>query len=151
MKARISTLAFLVIAMLISASAQQGKWATDDDKTAKWMIASERQWAESACVKNGIAEKILADDFQGTSTLGKRTTKADEVNDTPDATQCKLDEAKVRFFGDNIALIYGAESRFKKGEDGSDKKLCQVWTDTWLKRDGKWQIVAAQDTRIPCK
>lgn len=26
-----------------------------------------------------------------------------------------------------------------------------AWTDTWLKRKGKWQIVAAQDNVVACQ
>jgi hypothetical protein len=26
-----------------------------------------------------------------------------------------------------------------------------VWTDTWLKRNRKWQIAAAQDNKVDCK
>ena len=40
--------------------------------------------------------------------------------------------------------------RYDKAEDGKEARRCQVWTDTWLKRNGQWQIVAAQDTVIPC-
>ena len=29
-----------------------------------------------------------------------------------------------------------------------DEKQCEVWTDTWPKRDGKWQMVAAQDNQV---
>jgi hypothetical protein len=50
----------------------------------------------------------------------------------------------VRFFGDSIAIAYGAESRIRKAEDGKEARRSQVWTDTWLKRNGQWQIVAAQ-------
>ena len=28
-----------------------------------------------------------------------------------------------------------------------DEKECQVWTDTWPKRDGKWQMIATQDNQ----
>jgi len=28
---------------------------------------------------------------------------------------------------------------------------CLTWTDTWLKRDGKWQIIGVQDAQFPCK
>jgi len=63
---------------------------------------------------------------------------------------CQLGEVKVRFFGDAIAIAYGAEHRIDKDSNGKEAKRCQVWTDTWLKRGGKWQIVAAQDTVIPC-
>jgi hypothetical protein len=63
---------------------------------------------------------------------------------------CQLGEVKVRFFGDSIAIAYGAESSMIKDNNGKETKRCQVWTDAWLKRAGKWQIVAAQDTIIPC-
>jgi hypothetical protein len=56
----------------------------------------------------------------------------------------------VRFFGDSIAIAYGAESSVPKTKDGKETKGYLIWTDTWLKRAGKWQIVAAQDTDIPC-
>jgi hypothetical protein len=46
--------------------------------------------------------------------------------------------------------IYGSE---RAVHIEKDKKItrCLVWTDTWLKRAGKWEIVAAQDTAVPCK
>ena len=56
----------------------------------------------------------------------------------------------MRFFGDSIAIAYGAEGAVSKAKDGKETKHCLIWTDTWLKRAGKWQIVAAQDTNIPC-
>ena len=37
-----------------------------------------------------------------------------------------------------------------KDDNGKEAKRCLIWTDTWLKRAGKWQIVTAQDTLIPC-
>jgi hypothetical protein len=57
---------------------------------------------------------------------------------------------KVRFFGDSIAIAYGAESFTIKDSNDKETKRCLVWTDTWLKRAGKWRIVAAQDTTVPC-
>jgi hypothetical protein len=137
-----------------SAHGQQSRWATKDDPTAKNMIDMERQWAESACARNGIEEKIMADDFQGTSPEGKRYTKADEIktNSTPrDSHDCRLDDAKVHFFGNSVALVYGSERRVVKAKDGSENNRCLIWTDTWLKREGKWQVVAAQDTKVECK
>jgi hypothetical protein len=38
----------------------------------------------------------------------------------------------------------------RKGKDGKEFLRCLVWTDTWLKRDGKWQIIAAQDVVVEC-
>ncbi|MBZ5648436.1 MAG: nuclear transport factor 2 family protein [Acidobacteriia bacterium] len=151
-KLAIAGMAFL---LTVSASAQQGKWAAADDPSAKSIIDMERQWAEEPCDHNLIAENILADDFQGTSTDGKRYSKAEEVEDAKhpksEARACRLIDAKVRFFGDNVALVYGSESRIKKAQDGKEYTQTQIWTDTWLKRNGKWQIVAAQDMRTDCK
>jgi len=117
------------------------------------MIASEAQWANAACSKQPDLHVFIADDYQGTSTTGSRYPKADAIADDPikQARECQLGDVKVRFFGDSIAVAYGSESRIQKAADGTEAKRCQVWTDTWLKRHGQWQIVAAQDTIIPCE
>ncbi len=140
--------------LMTAAHAQQSHWATPDDKTAKYMIDMEGKWAEGVCANNGVIAALLAEDFQGTSTHGERYNRADELRDEKGphtAHGCALDDAKVRFFGDDVAIIYGSEHAIGKDKMHLDAKVCQVWTDTWLKRDGKWQIVAAQDNRVDCK
>ena len=150
-------IAFIIFTIISIAAApgQQANWATADDPTAKFIIDAERQWAEAACTHNKIAQQILADDFQGTSPEAKRYTKSEEVAETENgsstARDCRLLDARVRFFGDSLALAYGSESSVRKVKDGSEKSRCLIWTDTWLKRDGKWQIIAAQDTQYDCK
>lgn len=139
----------------VTAYGQQGEWAATDNAAAKYMVNAERQWAEDACTHKKITEKILADDFQGTSPEGKRYTKSDELADTPDlsktARDCRLIDAKVRFFGDALAMVYGSESSVRKLKDGTEKSRCLIWTDTWLKRNDRWQIIAAQDTEFECR
>ena len=142
------------VVLMTAAHAQQSHWATPDDKSAKFMIDMERKWAEGVCTNNGVISELLADDFQGTSTRGERYNKADELRDEKgphSAHGCALDDAKVRFFGENVAIIYGSERAIGKDKTHPDAKQCQVWTDTWLKRDGKWRIVAAQDNKVDCK
>ena len=138
----------------LAAQGQQGQWAPAGDATAKFIIDAERQWAEAACTHNRITESILADDFQGTSPEGKRYTKSEEVADMADlsktARDCRLIDAKVRFFGDDLAMVYGSESSARKAKDGAERSRCLIWTDTWLKRNGNWQIIAAQDTQFDC-
>ena len=116
------------------------------------MIAAEAKWANSACSPQPDLKDVIADDFQGTSPSGRRYGKKDAISTDTKALErdCQLGEVKVRFFGDSIAIAYGAESAVSKGKDGKETKGCLIWTDTWLKRAGKWQIVAAQDTNIPC-
>jgi len=149
-------LAVATIAVLGSLAApslaQDSRWGSPDEPTVKFMIASEAKWASAACSTQVDLGAFVADDYQGTSTTGSRYPKADAIADDPKkaSRDCKLGEVKVRFFGDSTAVAYGSESRMQKAADGTEARRCQVWTDTWLKRGGKWQIVAAQDTVIPC-
>lgn len=139
---------------LVPAFAQQSHWATADDPTAKYIIDMERKWAEGVCVDNGVVAGLLAEDFQGTAPNGARFTKADELRDEKGqrtAHDCGIDEVRVRFFGESLALVYGSEHAVGKDKSQPNAKVCQIWTDTWLKRDGRWQIVASQDNRVDCK
>jgi Domain of unknown function (DUF4440) len=140
--------------LLATVHAQQSHWASADDKTAKYIIEMESKWAEGVCVDNGVVASLLADDFQGTSTNGVRFTKADELKDEKSARtahDCGLDEAKVHFFGDTVAIVYGREHAVGKDKSQPNAKVCQVWTDTWLKRGGTWQIIASHDDRVECR
>ncbi len=155
MNLRIFAVATAAILMLVTlAHAQQSHWASANDKTAKYIIDMERKWAEGVCVDNGVVAGLLADDFQGTSPKGARFKKSDELKDEKGprtAHDCGLDEAKVHFFGDSIAVVYGREHAIGKDNAQPGTEVCQVWTDTLLNRDGKWQIIASQDNRVECK
>ena len=154
MHLRAFAVAIAATLLLVPAYAQQGHWSSADDKTAKYIIEMERKWAEGVCVDNGVVAGLLADDFQGTSTKGARFTKADELKDEKGARtahDCGLDEAKVRFFGDRLAVVYGSEHAVGKDKSQPNAKVCQVWTDTWLKRGDTWQIIASHDNRVECR
>jgi hypothetical protein len=151
---RVFAVAIAATLLLVPAYAQQSHWSSANDKTAKYIIEMERKWAQGVCVDNGVVAGLLADDFQGTSTKGARFTKADELKDEKGgrtAHDCGLDEAKVRFFGDRLAVVYGSEHAVGKDKSQPNAKVCQVWTDTWLKRDGTWQIIASHDNRVECR
>ena len=143
-----------ILLLVPQAHAQQSHWASANDKTATYIVDMERKWAEGACVDNGVVAGLLADDFQGTSTKGARFSKADELKDEKGAHtahDCGLEEAKVHFFGDSVAVVYGREHAVGKDSSQPSMKVCQVWTDTWLKRGGTWHIIASQDNRVECK
>jgi hypothetical protein len=132
--------------------AQESRWGSPDEDTVKFIKVVEAKWASSACSPQPDLKDVFADDFQGTSPTGRRYGKEEAITtDTKSLSRdCQLGEVKVRFFGDSIAIAYGAESTMTKDSNGKETKRCLVWTDTWLKRAGKWQIVAAQDTIVPC-
>jgi hypothetical protein len=132
----------------IPAQAQESRWASVDESTAKSLIGFERQWAEAGCTHNGIERTILAEDFHGTAPDGSRYSKKDAVAHAQGGTleeACTLYDVTVHFFGDAMAILYGSESAIRTEADGRKHTVKLTWTDTWLKRHGTWQVVAAQD------
>jgi ketosteroid isomerase-like protein len=105
---------------------------------------AESDWAESVVTNDvSVLKRILADDFIGVDIDGSHYSKADAIKDYARPSEFvsnHLNEIEIRFYGDT-AVAQGNESWKKK--DGTSGKF--VWTDTWIKRGGKWQIVAAED------
>ena len=124
--------------------------ARNDEKEAeRYIVESERQWAESVATGDAsIVERILADDFLGVDPKGRIYDKAKMIADTRDAGQYfasnHLNEVKVRFYGDT-AIAQGDET----WERRNSERGRFVWTDTWIRRNGRWQIVAAEDLVAP--
>jgi hypothetical protein len=133
----------------LPARAQSSRWAAADDPLAKSLIEMERKWAVSGCTHDGIEKTILAEDFHGTAPNGSLYDKKEAVATDPhpktSEEACTMYDVKVHYFGDNIAILYGSESAVHVEADGRKHKVKLTWTDTWLKRDGKWQIIAVQD------
>jgi len=121
----------------------------DQKEAERYIIESERQWAESVASGDTTAvQRILADDFVGVDPKGRQYDKSQMVSDTRNAPKHfasnHLNDVKVRFYGDT-AVAQGDESwQQHSGERGRF-----VWTDTWIRRDGRWHIVAAEDLIAP--
>jgi len=121
----------------------------DQKKAERYISESERQWAESvASGDTTVIERILADDFVGVDPKGRQYGKTEMISQTRNAPKYfvsnHLNEVKIRFYGDT-AIAQGNESwQRHTGERGRF-----VWTDTWIRRHGRWQIVAAEDLDAP--
>jgi ketosteroid isomerase-like protein len=121
----------------------------DQKEAERYIVESERQWAESvASGDTTVVQRILADDFIGVDPKGRQYDKSGMISDTRNAPKYfvsnHLNNVKVRFYGDT-AIAQGDESwQRHSGERGRF-----VWTDTWIWRNGRWQIVAAEDLIAP--
>jgi len=143
---------FLALVTALPACAQmQGRWADANDPDAKAMIEAERKWAVLECEPSNVVAEALAEDFVGTSPAGPIYTKKEALAEdrSEKARDCKLMSARVRFYGADVAMIYGKETSLRTPKDGKEYRRTLIWTDTWLKRDGKWQIIAVQDMKDP--
>jgi ketosteroid isomerase-like protein len=122
----------------------------DPAAAQKYIVDSEAAWAQSVTTNDAsVVRRILADDVVWVldgEVLDKAHAVADAVAGPGDFLSNQLEYAHVRFFGD-VAVVQGAEHWTRRG--GRSGRF--VWTDTWLRRNGEWQIVASQDTSIADK
>jgi ketosteroid isomerase-like protein len=120
---------------------------------AEQLIQMERDWSQADVKKDAAAlNRILAEDWIGIDFQGIVLTKAEvlsQVNLHSDATateSTELGEMKIRIFG-NTALVSGTEIEKSeyKGKDSSGK---YIWTDVFVRRNGRWQAVSSQSTKL---
>jgi hypothetical protein len=142
---------FLMIIPFLLFFASLAHVQTKDDHASDraYIRQAESDWAESVVTNDAsVLGRILADDFIGVGPEGSHYSKADAIKDyrTPPSefVSNHLNEVEIRFYRD-AAVAQGNESWKKK--DGTPGKF--VWTDTWIRRGGKWQIVAAEDLVPP--
>ena len=96
-----------------------------------------------------MIKRILADDFIGVDPQGNQYNKATMVKETAPAPQYflsnHLNDVKIRFY-DNFAIAQGDETFVRKSDSSSARF---VWTDAWIYRNDKWEILAAEDLVAP--
>jgi ketosteroid isomerase-like protein len=93
----------------------------------------------------GWYDANLSDDFVCTLVDGRRIDKSEFLRrnaEGPGVTDVTYDEIDVRPLGD-AALVHGVTHYTRDGARASTR-----YTDVWHHRDGRWQAVAAQLTRV---
>lgn len=124
----------------------------DQKKAEEYIRQSEKDWAESvASGDTSVIRRILADDFIGVDPEGNQYDKQTMVRETANApkyfTSNHLNNVKIRFYS-NFAIAQGDET-WTKRSDSSRGRF--VWTDTWIYRNNKWEILSAEDLIAPVK
>ena len=148
-------LAFSLVASLASgwvcasralSADQQADTAVQDT-----LVQIEHQWTDAA-VKGDVAAfgRFIADDWILTYSDGSLVTKAMALADLKEGAlrieSYRLDDISVRVYGD-AAIIIGMiteRSKFRE-KDTSGKRR---FTDVFVKRDGRWQVVASHECDV---
>lgn len=112
-----------------------------------------REWDEAYMRRDTSAlDRILADDFSFTDAAGKVSNKMQYIMaiiKSPDMMLIKpfnSDDVNVRVYGDT-AVVTG-RSPLKGRPRGRTLSDLYRFTDVWVNRQGRWQAVASQVTRI---
>jgi hypothetical protein len=100
-----------------------------------------------------VLKRILAEDFVWVNPDGPRLrwNKAQTIADAEagpgDFISNHVDDVAVRFFG-RTAVASGSESWVQRDKAGHVTKGRFIWSDVWILRGGRWQLVQAQDQAI---
>lgn len=118
---------------------------TSQAQVKSYIVTSEEQWAASVATSDAsVVKRILAEDLVWVldgRVLDKLTAVREAEKGPGDFLSNKAEYVHVRFFG-KTAVAQGKENWTKKG----GQRGSFIWTDTWVERNGCWQIVNAQDT-----
>jgi ketosteroid isomerase-like protein len=120
----------------------------------KELIKVENDWGNAWVKSDGkFLDQLYATEYLWTGPDGTVYNKVDGIKDdtSPEYTEksFKLSDLKVHIYGE-AALVTGLNSvKFKKG--GKAEQLEVRFTDVFVKRDGRWQCVATQGTRVAKK
>jgi ketosteroid isomerase-like protein len=149
----------LAIFLAVFASASVMSASVDSDRKHSLegegavLIQMERQWNEALRTKNAawFEENLAVDVTDINSGNGALSTKTDDIAaikaDTTVYETLEFSDLKVRVEG-NAGVVTGVNHL--KGHDGKggmfDVRLS--FTDTYIKRNGRWLVWASQHTRV---
>ena len=139
----------LVGATLVLAVAGLGAQAPPSS-VEKELLKLENDW-NTATEKRDVAflEKLYADEYLGTGPEGDTITKAQDlsrVKGSSTASPFVLSDMKVRVYGET-AVVTGVNT-VDWTVNGKVVKGAIRFTDVFVRRDGRWQVVASQGTRV---
>jgi ketosteroid isomerase-like protein len=96
-------------------------------------------------------DRVEADDFIFTDAAGGVTNKKQDMAGEKECHKTDgtydVDEAEVRLYG-NTAVVTGRVTTTRKKEDKAVVRHSH-FTDVFVWRDGRWQLVAGHSSRIP--
>ena len=115
------------------------------------LIKLERGWNEAFYRKDvAFIENILADEFIATYDDGSRGDKAKELALAAEFNQqvesAIQDEFTVGVYRDTAVVWFTL--RLVGIRQGQRADLTLRYTDVWVMRDGRWQCVSTQSTRV---
>lgn len=147
---RLLFIALILFAMFSSAHGQIKNESSTQNRVEQELRRLENEWLNSYVRGDKQTfDRIVADDFTRTDESGKFATKAEEralVQAPPASVKASLtnEDMRVRVYA-NAAIVTGRiVSKVQAGLNFQSR-----FTDTFVKRGGRWQVVARHYSRVP--
>ncbi len=147
MKSR-ATLAVIALLLAAPAVAQTSRRAQSDQDV---LMKLERDWDVAFHHKDvAFIEKVLAEEFVAIYAEGQLADRAKELQAARDFNQqvdsSVLDEFNVKVYGDTAVVLF--RQKMTGPSKGQTLTLTFRYMDVFVYRDGRWQCVASQSTRV---
>jgi len=149
---RLLSIGLILATVFSSAFGQMENESSTQDNAWQELKRLEDKWLSSYLIGDKQTfDEIVADDFSRTDESGKSATKAEEralVQAPPASLNASLnnEDMKVRLYG-NAAIVTGLIVSKVQGQGSLSFK--SRFTDTFVKRKGRWQVVARHYSRVP--
>ena len=111
----------------------------------------EQAWAGAVKRRDaGTIDRLQAEEFVFTDPAGRTWTRAQGLDSIKagdlEIDSFELTDVQVKIYGETAVVTFAItwNGNFR----GNDISGPQRMTDVWVKRDGRWQCVASQATRI---
>jgi ketosteroid isomerase-like protein len=127
--------------------------APDSPESVEKIVNAMEQSLALGLMKGDAAaiDGVLADDFVATLPDGSSATKAKLIDDLKSGAvkvqTIVLEPITVRVFGDTAIATYTQTE--KSTYSGRDISARTMWTDVFVKRNGRWQMVAEHGNQPP--
>jgi ketosteroid isomerase-like protein len=117
----------------------------------KELIKVENDWSNAWAKSDGkVLDQLYATEYLHTSSNGTLENKVSGIKDdtSPEYTEksFSLSDLKVHIYGETAVVTGRNNVKFKKG--GKAVQIDARFTDVFVKRDGRWQCVATQGTKV---
>ena len=135
---------------------RNGKWVVVSNAghpidDAGMLLYMEREWADADMKKDASwFDRNFADDFTSISArTGAISNKREEIDSMKGVTTDleEVSDMNVRIEG-NTGIVTGIYRVKGKDEKGAPFDRTSRYTDVYVKRDGRWQVLSTQGTAI---
>lgn len=141
-------LVFLILILTFS-------YVTAQNNSEREVRQLERAWLDAYEQHDSKAmDAIVADDFTITFTNGAVQTKPQIINSLKAArnrsgssSKFRTEEVQARVYGDTVILIGRVITEWQ--QNGQARQEQNRYTDTYVKRGGRWQVVASHLSNVP--
>ncbi|MDQ3118646.1 MAG: nuclear transport factor 2 family protein [Verrucomicrobiota bacterium] len=150
----------LLLTLVLSAAtmpvaAQETDRPASPSSTEEEVRRLEREWLDAYEKYDAEAMgRIVADDFAITFPNGRIQTKAQIMamlkrprREGAPTTRFRTDEVQARSYGDTVILMGKVIEQSER--EGKATTEASRYTDTYVKREGRWQVVASHLSNVP--